>query len=71
MAEMAPTYCPKCGAEKEWRCTEDPSHNKPAAREIIVQACFGLLGRSIYRSMKKVKYHCDKCGFEASYKQDG
>jgi len=39
----------------------------------LIQGSFGLLGLAIAKAFykgKKLKYHCDKCGFEASFKPD-
>ena len=70
----APFACPKCGEEKGWRCLNDPSDNEMSrGKQAVIQGTFGLLGLAVAKSMhkgKKLKYHCDACGFEETYKPD-
>lgn len=70
----APMTCPKCGADKEWRCTNDPTNNdmNPLAKSLIYTN-FGLVGEFIAKLLykgKKLKYHCEKCGFQGTYSPD-
>ena len=74
MKNGAPFACPKCGEEKGWKCLNDPTNNEMGnVARAVIQSAFGLLGVGIaklfYRG-KKLKYRCEKCGFEGSYKQD-
>ena len=70
----APFACPKCGEEKGWRCLNDPAENEMGrGRQAVIQGAFGLIGLAIAKAAykgKKLKYHCDKCGFEEMYKPD-
>lgn len=72
--KSAPFECPRCGTEKEWRCTNDPGDNEmnPVAQQAIVSG-FGLIGLGIAKLLyrgKKLQYRCGKCGFTGSYKPD-
>ena len=70
----APFACPKCGEEKDWHCLNDPSDNEMGrGKQAVIQGAFGLVGLAIAKSMhkgKKLKYRCDKCGFEETYRPD-
>ncbi len=70
----APFECPKCGEEKGWKCLNDPSNNEMSRfKQALIQSGFGSLGLGIAKAIykgKPLKYHCDKCGYEASFKPD-
>ena len=71
----APFACPKCGAEKEWRCLTDPSQEENASRgkQALVSSLFGLLGLHLFNAFnkgQKLRYRCDKCGYQETYKPD-
>lgn len=70
----APFECPKCGEEKGWRCLNDPTKNEMSrGKSALIQASTGLLGLAVanaFRKGQKLKYHCDKCGFEGTFKPD-
>ena len=70
----APFACPKCGEEAGWRCLNDPADNEMSrGKQAVIQGAFGLIGLAIAKAVhkgKKLKYHCDKCGFEEIYKPD-
>ena len=72
--KSAPFECPKCGEEKGWKCLNDPSASEMSrGKQAVIQAGFGLLGVSIAKAFHKgkpLKYRCDKCGYEATFKPD-
>ena len=68
----APFECPRCGEEKGWRCLNDPSDNEMGrVKQAVIQSSFGLLGLALAKAFHKgkpLRYHCDKCGFESTFK---
>lgn len=72
--KTAPFACPKCGAEREWRCKNDPTKNEMSSiKKDMIWAVFGAIGVGIAKLLykgKRLKYHCDKCGFNGTYRPD-
>ena len=72
-----PKECPKCGEVNGWRCLRNETSETPEMDRLGQQAMtyghaargtFGqTTNRRIYSNKQKLKFHCDKCGFEKSY----
>ncbi len=70
-----PKVCPKCGKGDGWRClpAEPVQNNVTDARAVNtfssapIRGSFGMnLTRNAGQS-KRLRYHCDNCGFEKAF----
>ena len=70
-----PKACPKCGNGDAWRCVVSDMSQSAAANAAPVNAMTsnpvrGSIGASVTGwkgQSKRLRYHCDHCGFEKSY----
>ena len=70
-----PKACPKCGKGDAWRCVVSDMSQSAAANAAPVNAMTsnpvrGSIGASETGwkgQSKRLRYHCDHCGFEKSY----
>ena len=84
--KTAPLFCPKCGEEKSWICSDQPDtpwfkdpkttvFDESVILRIIhlIFIAIRTVGYIIYKTFvhaKPIHYHCGKCGFSGQYKQD-
>ena len=70
-----PKACPKCGKADGWRCMPSDMPQSMDANAAPVNAFTanpvrGSIGASMTtrsRQSKRVRYHCDHCGFEKAF----
>ena len=70
-----PKACTKCGKGDAWRCVVSDMSQSAAANAAPVNAMTsnpvrGSIGASVTGwkgQSKRLRYHCDHCGFEKSY----
>ena len=70
-----PKVCPKCGNQASWRCIVDDA-SKEMDRVAEQSSFYGnpargsfgqMTNRKIYSGKQKIRYRCDKCGYEGKY----
>ena len=71
-----PKACPKCGKADGWRAlpaepAEDYVNPSAAVNPFASAPIRGTFGQNmtgtVGRKSKKIRFHCDGCGFEKSY----
>ena len=71
-----PKVCPKCGDSAGWRCIIDDASSKEMDRVAEQSSFYGnpargsfgqMTNRKIYSGKQKIRYRCDKCGYEGKY----
>ena len=70
-----PAACPKCGNAEGWNClpAEPPANEVTAASAVNpfapgpIRASFGQSMTRTAGKSKKLRFHCDQCGYEEVY----
>ena len=70
-----PKACPKCGKADGWRClpAEPVQNNVTGARAVNpfspapIRGSFGMNLAGNMGQSKRIRYHCDNCGFEKTF----
>ncbi len=73
--KRTPNVCPKCGKADGWRCAPDePSQSYFSQAKAVnpfspapIRGSFAMNMSGMKGKGKKVRYHCDNCGFEKSF----
>lgn len=73
-SKKIPKACPKCGKADGWRCLPTETHESYVDASAAVnpfspapiRGTFGQNLTGMKNKSKKLRYHCDYCGYEKS-----
>ena len=76
LKKSPPKVCPKCGDQAGWHCVYDDASSREMnhlaeqsmAYSNPARGSFGqMTNRKTYSGKQKLRFRCDKCGYEAQY----